>query len=150
ILQAPAADIRLASASLPAAGSATTAPSATTTPATTIVPQGGSGTPVPLKSPTTAAEANAICAASNSSQVPTTTPEEAKPGSYVILPYYKAPPPSPRYVLGPADMSGNGVKSASVVLDQAGQYQVQLNFTGKGSSQFDKIASERYPFYQQN
>jgi preprotein translocase subunit SecD len=150
ILRSPATDIRLASATLPAAGSATTVPTATSTPATTIVPQGGSGTPVPLTSPTTAAEANAVCAASNSSQVPTTTPEEAKPGSYVILPYYKDPATSARYVLGPADMSGNGVKSASVVLDQAGQYQVQLNFTGKGSSEFDKIASERYPFYQQN
>ena len=115
------------------------------TPATTIVPQGGSGTPVPLKSPTTAAEANAICAASNSAQVPTTTPEQANPGSYVILPYYQDPTTSPRYVLGPADMSGNGVKSASVVLDQAGQYQVQLNFTGKGSTEFDKIAVGAVP-----
>ncbi len=150
ILRPGTSGIRLVSASLPAAGSATTVPSPASTPATTIVPQGGSGTPVPLKSPTTAAEANAICAASNSAQVPTTTPEQANPGSYVILPYYQDPTTSPRYVLGPADMSGNGVKSASVVLDQAGQYQVQLNFTGKGSTEFDKIASERYPYYQQN
>jgi preprotein translocase subunit SecD len=142
--------IRLISASLPATGSATTVPTATSTPATTIVPQGGSGTPVPLKSPTSAADANAICAASNSAQVPTTTPAENKAGSYVILPYYQNPDTSPRYVLGPADMSGNGVKSASVTIDQAGQYQVQLNFTGKGSTEFDKLASERYPYYQQN
>jgi preprotein translocase subunit SecD len=149
-LGAHPADIRLAAATFPAAGSATTVPSPTSTPATTIVPQGSSGTPVPLKSPTTAAEANAICAASNSAQVPTTTADQNKPGSYVILPYYQNPGTSPRYVLGPADMGGNGVKSASVIIDQAGQYQVQLNFTGKGSTEFDKIASERYPYYQQN
>jgi preprotein translocase subunit SecD len=53
-------------------------------------------------------------------------------------------------VLGAADMSGNGIKSAAVIIDQAGQYQVQLNFTGKGSTEFDKIASQRYPYYQQN
>ncbi len=144
------ADVQLASASFPAAGSATTVPSATSTPATTIEPQGGSGTPVPLKSPTSAADANAICAASNSAQVPTTTPDQNNAGSYVILPYYQSPNTSPRYVLGPADMSGNGVKNASVTIDSTGQYQVQLTFTGKGSTEFDKIASERYPYYQQN
>src|SRR5262249_26925096 len=70
------AGIQLAAASFPAAGSATTVPSPTSTPATTIVPQGSSGAPVPPTSPTTAAEANAICAASNSSQVPTTVVEQ--------------------------------------------------------------------------
>jgi preprotein translocase subunit SecD len=148
--EAGPADARLAAATFPAATSATTVPSPTSTPATTIVPQGSSGTPVPLKSPTTAAEANAICAASNSSQVPTTAVEQNKPGSYVILPYYQNPSTAPRYVLGPADMGGNGVKNASVIIDQAGQYQVQLNFTGKGSTEFDKIASQRYPYYQRN
>jgi preprotein translocase subunit SecD len=143
-----ARDIRLASATFPAAGSSTTVPS---TPATTIVPQSGaSGSPVPLKSPTTAAEANAVCAASNSAQVPSTTADQNKSTSYVILPYYQNPATSPRYVLGPADMSGNGVSNAAVTLDQAGQYQVQLTFTNKGSTQFDNIAAQRYPYYKQN
>jgi preprotein translocase subunit SecD len=149
-VKTPSADIQLAAASFPAAGSASTVPSPTSTPATTIVPQGSAGTPVPLKSPTTAAEANAVCAASNSAQVPTTNVDQDKAGSYVILPFYKNPATSARYVLGPADMGGNGVSNASVSLDQAGQYQVNLTFTGKGSTQFDKIASERYPYYKQN
>src|SRR5262249_41982051 len=149
-LRTPSADIQLAAASFPAAGSASTVPSPTSTPATTILPQGSTGTPVPLKSPTTAAEANAVCAASNSAQVPTTNVDQDKAGSYVILPFYQNPATSARYVLGPADMGGNGVSNASVSLDQAGRYQVNLTFTGKGSAQFDKIASERYPYYKQN
>ena len=33
---------------------------------------------------------------------------------------------------------------------QAGQYQVLLNFTNAGAKQFDNIAAQRYPYYQQN
>jgi preprotein translocase subunit SecD len=139
---------RLTSAILPAAGSSTTTP---TVPATTVVPQqSASGTPVPLTTPTTAEQANALCAASNSAEVPSTSAQGDTSGSYVVLPYYQDPANSPRYVLGPADMSGNGVSTASAIIDQAGQYQVQLNFTNKGSSEFDKIAAQRYPYYQQN
>jgi len=68
----------------------------------------------------------------------------------VILPYYQNPSSSQRYVLGKADMTGAGVKNAAVIVDQTGQYQVQLSFTGKGSTEFDNIAAQRYPFYKQS
>ncbi len=47
-------------------------------------------------------------------------------------------------------MTGNGVSNASVQLSQAGQYSVVLTFTNAGGVQFDKIAAERYPYYQQD
>jgi preprotein translocase subunit SecD len=47
-------------------------------------------------------------------------------------------------------MTGNGVSTASVQLSTAGQYSVLLTFTNAGSVQFDKIAAQRYPYYQQN
>jgi preprotein translocase subunit SecD len=142
---------RLDSAEIPASGSASTpaqnTPPTTSVPATTIVPsQTSGGTPVPVNTPPSAA----TCSASNSAQIPSTPVENDVSTSTVILPFYLNPSSSPRYVLGPADMSGNGVSTANVIVDQTGQYQVQLQFTGKGSQEFDKIAAQRYPFYAQN
>jgi preprotein translocase subunit SecD len=66
----------------------------------------------------------------------------------VILPYYDN---SVRYVLGPADMQGNAVSNATVVLPTTGGgYQVQVTFTSHGATQFDNIAQQRYAVYQQN
>ncbi|HEX6393963.1 MAG TPA: protein translocase subunit SecD [Acidimicrobiales bacterium] len=146
-----APDYRLDSAEMPASGlsppSQATTPPTTSTPATTIVPsQSSGGSPVPVNSP----PSQATCSASNSAQIPSTPVENDTSTSAVILPFYLSPSQSPRYVLGPADMSGSGVSTANVIVDQTGQYQVQLQFTGKGSSEFDKIASQRYPFYAQN
>ena len=146
-----APDYRLDSAEIPASGLSTpsqvTTPPTTSTPATTIVPsQSSGGSPVPVNSP----PSQATCSASNSAQIPSTPVENDTSTSAVILPFYLSPSQSPRYVLGPADMSGSGVSTANVIVDQTGQYQVQLQFTGKGSSEFDKIASQRYPFYAQN
>ncbi len=143
--------LSLAAASFPAAGTTptTTKPAATTVPPTTIVSNSStspSGTTVPV----TAAPSSADCSASNAAAIPSTTPDQDDPTKTVILTYYTSPGTSARYVLGPSDMSGTGVSNASVVLTSAGQYQVQLNFTSKGSTEFDKIASERYPYYQQD
>lgn len=143
-------DIRLASAVLPAdpgQTSPTTTPApATTTPATTIVPsQSSGGTPVPVNSAPSDA-----CSASNAAQFPTTPVEKDTRDATVILPYYQNPSASNRYVLGKADMTGNGVKNAAVTVDQTGQYQVQLTFTGKGATEFDNIAAQRYPYYKQS
>jgi preprotein translocase subunit SecD len=143
---------RLDSAEIPASGmpsepSQATTPPTTSTPATTIVPsQSSGGSPVPVNSPPSLA----TCSASNSAQIPSTPVANDTSTSPVILPFYLSPSQSPRYVLGPADMSGSGVSTANVIVDQAGQYQVQLQFTGRGSTEFDKIASQRYPFYAQN
>jgi preprotein translocase subunit SecD len=143
-------DYRLDSVEIPATGSASApaqTPPTTSVPATTIVPsQSSGGTPLPVNLP----PSQATCSASNSAQIPSTPVANDVSTATVILPFYLNSSQSPRYVLGPADMSGAGVSTANVIVDQTGQYQVQLQFTGKGSSDFDKIAAQRYPFYKQN
>ena len=131
--------IELTAAHLPAAGS--TGPS--TTP-TTAAPS----------SPTTTAPAaganlaQAACSSSTSASIPSTNVAADAANSYVILPYYDN---SVRYVLGPADMKGDVVSNTSVIAPTTGGgYQVQVTFTSKGATEFDNIAAERYPFYQQN
>ena len=139
-------DIRLDSAILPADPAQTSPTTVPATPATSIVPsQSSTPSPVPVNSPPGQA-----CGASNSAQFPTTPTQGDTKGATVILPYYQNPGSSSRYVLGPADMTGGEVKNAIVIVDQAGQYQVQLSFTGKGATDFDKIAAVRYQFYKQN
>ncbi|HVA74490.1 MAG TPA: protein translocase subunit SecD [Acidimicrobiales bacterium] len=138
-------DVRLASVVLPA-DPGQTSPTTAPPPATTIVPsQSSGGTPVAVNSPPADA-----CNAPNAAQFPTTPVEKDTQNATVILPYYQNASSSSRYVLGKADMTGNGVHTASVVVSQTGQYQVQLSFTGKGATEFDKIAAARYPFYKQN
>jgi preprotein translocase subunit SecD len=156
-LGAPASDINLTSAILPAAGSATTvaapattaATSATTagTSATTAPATAASGGTVPLVAPTTQTQAENVCSASNSAEVPSTQVNKDTGGIYGVFPYYDN---SVRYVLGPADMTGAGVSNAAVSLSAAGQYEVTVTFTSKGATEFNKIAAERYPYYQQN
>jgi preprotein translocase subunit SecD len=139
--------IRLAAATFPAAPAATTTATTQPTPATTIVPNSSGGTPVPIGSPTSLAQAQADCSASNASRLPTTPVQNDTQNAYVILPSRDG---TVRYVLGPSDMTGAGVSNASVQLSQTGQYSVLLTFTGSGGTKFDQIASQRYPCYQQN
>ena len=139
---------KVTSVDLPAGGSIPeqTSPNPST-PATSIVPSQSSGSnPIPINTP----PSSATCSASNSAQIPSTAVASDTSSSTVILPFYLSPGQNPRYVLGPADMSGAGVSTASVIVDQTGRYTVQLLFTGKGSSQFDNIAAQRYPYYKQN
>jgi preprotein translocase subunit SecD len=120
---------------LPAAGSSTTTP-------TTTTPASGTG------AAPTAAEAQAACSSSNAANVASTSIQNVTADNYVILPYYDN---SVRYVLGPADMKGDVVSNTSVIAPTAGGgYEVQVTFTGKGATQFDNIAAQRYPNYQSN
>lgn len=89
-----------------------------------------------------------LCADAGASGVPSTNVASELPNQDVILPSYGGS--SRRYVLGPADMTGADVSTAKVIVDGAGQYQVQLQFTRNGSIELDKIAAQRYPFYTQN
>jgi preprotein translocase subunit SecD len=122
---------------LPAAGSTpgTTAP-------TTTTPSSASGAGL------TQAEAQSACNSSNAANLPSTQVSDDTAGAYVILPYYDK---SVRYVLGPADMKGDVVSNANSVAPTAGGgYTVQVTFTGRGATEFDNIAAQRYPYYQQN
>ncbi len=130
------------------APTATTTPVTTpaTVPATTVVPsQGSSGSGnVPVTSPPSQAD----CSASNAASLPSTPPSGDTANATVILPYYDN---SLRYILGPADMQGNAISSATVILPTTGGgYEVQVTFTNKGGTEFDNIAAQRYAVYQQN
>ena len=56
-----------------------------------------------------------------------------------------------RYVLGPAEMSGSIIKSATANLNsQTDQWEVDLTFTSRGSTEFNKYAAAHYACYQQD
>ena len=134
-LAVPSSKVQLAAYSFPAAGStaSTTTPS-TTTPSTTVAPASG--------------VTQADCSSSTAALLPTTPISADSAANSVILPYYDN---SARYVLGPADMKGNVVSNTSIIAPTAGGgFEVQVTFTSSGATEFDKIASERYPFYQQD
>jgi len=67
-----------------------------------------------------------------------------------VLPYY-AGFQYGRYVLGPAEMTGSIIKSAAATLDpQTDQWEVDLTFTSRGSTEFNKYAAAHYACYQQD
>ena len=140
------------------AGSTATVPSTTTTvPSTT--------TTVPSTTTTTTL-ADHICSLSTTQQESYMPPHGDSHGltppawdnknSTVVLPYYadyakgKYTPDS-RYVLGPAEMTGSIVKNAAAFVNtQTSQWEVNLNFTSKGSTEFNQHAAQHYACYMQN
>ncbi|MGO9855924.1 MAG: protein translocase subunit SecD [Acidimicrobiales bacterium] len=49
-----------------------------------------------------------------------------------------------RYVLGPSEMTGHSIASATATQDQTGAWVVDYNLTGPGSSLWDKVAEENF------
>jgi preprotein translocase subunit SecD len=49
-----------------------------------------------------------------------------------------------RYVLGPAQVTGSQIKSASASLDQAGQWTVNITFNSAGASAWDTLAQQQF------
>ena len=49
-----------------------------------------------------------------------------------------------RYVLGPAQMTGHSIASATATQNQTGQWAVDYTLTGPGSSLWDKVAQENF------
>ncbi|MGI8753785.1 MAG: protein translocase subunit SecD [Acidimicrobiales bacterium] len=142
---------RLAAAVRPARQTAPTTP-ATTPPAPTQPSAGGQAAPsapVPLDAPPSQAD----CSASNAAQLPTTSADGDTSKATVIV---TASPTSgysnkARFILGPSDLTGKGVKTASVSQDQnTSQYVVNLSFNSAGSAAFDKMAAVRNQFYSKS
>ena len=98
-------------------------------------------------------EASKLCNSSPLQQVryPTTTaPDNDNPKLAVVLPSY-AGLAAGRYVLGPAQMSGSIVKTAHADLDsQTDESEVVLDFTGSGSTAFNKNALAPYKCYEED
>jgi preprotein translocase subunit SecD len=171
-------DANLASASYPlAAGKATTpttvkAGKTTTTVAgakggaTTTSTVAASATTVPATTTTTSL-ASTLCnmtAAQQESYTPNPswpnglTPAAHDVGSQtVILPFYTdystsgKYTPDQRFVLGPAEMTGSIVKSATANLNsQDDEWEVDLSFTSEGQTLFNKYATAHYQCYEQD
>jgi preprotein translocase subunit SecD len=145
--------VHLASANFPlAAGTTTTSSHATTS--TTV--------PHPL---TTTATGTQICSLSTTQQTsfmpPHGTSHGVTPaewdlaGSTVVLPLVgtggSVAFQDGRYVLGPAEMSGSIIKTATADLNsQTDQWEVDLTFTSRGSTEFNKYATAHYACYEQD
>ncbi len=162
---------RLASASYPVAAGATltSVPSSngststtSSTVASTTVPKGaGATTTTATTTPTTTTTTPAsICNASATAQAEynppggnkygVTPPQQDNANETVVLPNYSGYAAG-RYVLAPAEMSGNIVKSATADLDsQTDEWEVVLDFTGAGSTAFNKYAAAHYACYKQD
>jgi preprotein translocase subunit SecD len=158
----------LASASYPVAAGATltSVPSSngsssttSSTVASTTVPKGKATTTTTTPTTTTTTPAS-ICSASATAQAEYDPPNGNKYGvtptqddnanDTVVLPNYSGYSAG-RYVLAPAEMSGNIVKSATADLDsQTDEWEVVLDFTGAGSTAFNKYAAAHYACYKQD
>jgi preprotein translocase subunit SecD len=153
-------DARLASASYQVAAAAdhtseTAKGTPTTTPAkvaTTTVPTSGAAATTTTTTPANICNASAtdqeLYNPPNGNQYGVTPPQDDNAGDTVFLPSYTGYSAG-RYVLAPAVMSGNIVKSATADLDsQTDEWEVVLDFTSSGSTAFNKNAAAPYKCYE--
>ena len=117
-----------------------------------IAPYWGSLSPASSSAISTS-EASKLCNSSPTQQVRypiTTAPGNDNPKTAVVLPSY-AGLAAGRYVLGPAQMSGSIVKTATAVLDsQTDEWEVVLDFTSAGSTEFNSYAAQYYLCYEKD
>ena len=156
----------------PAAGLApqpsppTTAPPATPTTAPPATPTTAPGTTVPGSTSTTVAPTAggsslsssdcALAATNVGSSIPTTPASQDVPTATVLLPAADktgnaADPNGPRYLLGPAQLTGRVVATATAQPPDLSisepTWYVQVKFTGSGGPQFDKLAQDNYQMF---
>ena len=117
--------------------------SAVTTAASASTSVGGTTTLAPAGD-----VSKADCASSNLASIPSTPVAADGPGATILIPQYDH---AVRYVLGPADIQGEAVSAATAVAAAGGDgFQVQITLTSSGAAEFDKMASQRYPYYAAN
>ncbi len=86
----------------------------------------------------------------NGNKYGVTPPQDDNANDTVVLPNYSGYAAG-RYVLAPAEMSGNIVKTATADLDsQTDEWEVVLDFTSAGSTAFNKYAAAHYACYKQD
>jgi preprotein translocase subunit SecD len=155
-------DGRLASASYPVAASASHtsvtsakgAHSTTSTVPTTTVPKSAAAATTTTTTPANVCGASETAQAEydppNGNQYGVTPPQDDNAADTVLLPSYTGYSAG-RYVLAPAVMSGNIVKSATADLDsQTDEWEVVLDFTSAGSTAFNENAAAPYKCYQED
>ncbi len=150
-------DAHLASASYPVAAAAThtSVPTPTTSAgSTTTVPTSATAPTTTTTTPASVCNASAteqeLYNPPNGNKFGVTPPQDDNASDTVVLPNYTGYAQG-RYVLAPAEMSGNIVKSAAADLDsQTDEWEVVLNFTSAGSTAFNKYAAAHYKCYEED
>jgi preprotein translocase subunit SecD len=122
------------------------------TPSTTVAtPASSAASPSTTVSQASQAaqEVEAICSSSASSSIPTTPVSQDTPNQPVIAPQFGTP--NERWFLGPAEMTGKIIKSATAsVNSQTNEWEVDISFTSSGAKLFNQYAAEHYAVYAQN
>ena len=129
-----------------------TTPSAPSTPrrASSTTPSAPSTTP---SAPSTTSKAGGATPTSISAvAAPTTTVkllpikntplEEIKANNTIVAAEKSKGKTVRRYLLGPSEVSGRAVKSAQAVINQQGQWEVDLSFNSEGSKAWDAMAAK--------
>jgi preprotein translocase subunit SecD len=146
-----ALNMQLASVSQPLSLGAQATPSTTAPPTTDTTPTTApatNGAPPTNAVPTYNAQTCSLLGATGGANFPNTPPSQdnANGGKgYALLPQVdqKTNATVGRYLLGPTELTGRVVSSASAVPPQVGsQWSVQVNFTNSGSPQFDALAAK--------
>ena len=75
---------------------------------------------------------------------PSTLPQNDTSTSTVLLPGLPNAGASGRYVLGPAQLTGHAVKSATAQLDQTGAWVVSYTLSSAGSAAWDAVAKANF------
>ncbi|MFO7592198.1 MAG: protein translocase subunit SecD [Acidimicrobiia bacterium] len=78
-------------------------------------------------------------------EIPNATRADDKRSACVVLPLRDAQGGAPRLLLGPTELTGNGVASARSRFAQGEGYTVSVRFTDKGASAFDALAAASFP-----
>ena len=141
------------------AGSTTTASTGTTTGSTATT------TTLPATT-TTTTQSSYVCGLSaqdqedymppHGDQYGLTPAQYDNKGDTVVLPYYADFTKGKytlddRFVLGPANMTGSIVSTATATVDTStDEWEVDLSFTGSGSTQFNNFAAEYYECYKED
>ena len=118
----------------------TTAPPPTTTTAPPTTPSTRRGETTTTTAPTTTTAAPTTTTTVRPATA-TTPPSEDKPEASVVLPEIEDGTVVRRYQLGPAELTGEAVKTARAIAPQAAEgWQVLVEFTSDGSKRFDDLA----------
>ncbi len=129
-------------------GATTSSTTTTAAPASTLVGGATTTTTRPL-TPEQQAARDAIVSCDASTvlalpKIPTTSRERDEGGKCVVLKGQPVNGVTPRYLLGPASLTGKAVASASRRFVAGTGYVIDMTFTSTGSPQWDQVASDNY------
>ncbi|HEU5302425.1 MAG TPA: protein translocase subunit SecD [Acidimicrobiia bacterium] len=148
-LPAPGATVSTTTTTVPSITPAD--PTATTTPpvdeaATTTTTTATADGSEAAKAAVASCDPNQIAALLTAgTEVPNTTRADDRRSACVVLPLRDGQGGAPRLLLGPTELTGNGVDSARSRFAQGEGYAVSVRFTDKGATAFDALAAASFP-----